>query len=355
MALEPYFPRKHHFGCSDARFTRSVNTGRFTVARLLWSLSPQPRRRPERLTTMTTMDTRMEGTNRSNARFGIIAGLALLMGALSACSAGADSAGDMAMEAGAVIEQDAAAADTAATGEDSSANSTRSGERAIITTGSLYITVEDPIAAADKAVTIVEAAGGRVDARREASPEENFGGAAQLTLRIPSDKLSDALDDLRDLGNVDEFTTSSSDVTAEVTDLEARISTLRASTLRIEGLIEDATKIEDIITLENELASRQAQLESLEAQERGLSDQVSMSTIELSLTTEPVVIVDDSPKNFLDGLQAGWGALVAFASAAAIVIGVLLPWLVVPAAVAAAIIVPMRVKKHRAQAAQQPD
>lgn len=300
---------------------------------------------------MATMDTRVEGTDRSKARFGIIAGLALLVGALSGCSAGADSAGDMAMEAGAVIEQDAAAADTDATGEDSIANSTRSGERAIITTGSLYITVEDPIAAADKAVTIVEDAGGRIDARQESSPEENFGGAARLTLRIPSDTLSDAIDDLRALGTVDEFTTSSSDVTAEVTDLEARISTLRASTLRIEGLIEDATKIEDIITLENELASRQAQLESLEAQERGLSDQVSMSTIELSLTTEPVVIVDDSPKNFFDGLQAGWGAFVAFASGAAIVIGVLLPWLVVLAAIAAVIIVPRRLKKRHDAAA----
>ena len=54
-----------------------------------------------------------------------------------------------------------------------------------------------------------------------------------------------------------------------------------------------------------------------------------MSTIYLSLTTEPVVIVDDDPETFLDGLEAGWNALVGFVQFALVILGVLLPWLAV--------------------------
>src|SRR5690606_34760267 len=180
-----------------------------------------------------------------------------------------------------------------------------------IITGSMYMTVEQPIEAADEAANIVLDAGGRIDARRETAPSEGYGGAASLTLRIPSGQLDTVVDRLRALGTVDEHNTDVSDVTNEVDDLEARISTLRASTARIEALMVDAQDISDIILLEDELARRQAELESLEARQRGLNDQVSMSTIHLSLTTEPVVIVDDDPETFLDGLEAGWNALTA--------------------------------------------
>lgn len=201
-------------------------------------------------------------------------------------------------------------------------------DRAVIITGSIYMTVEQPIEAADKVVGIVQAAGGRIDARRETAPSEGYGGAASMTLRIPAGQLESVVDRLRELGEIDEYSTDASDVTNEVRDLDARISTLRASISRIEGLIVDAKDISDIIYLEDELARRQADLESLEARQRGLKDQVSMSTIYLSLTTEPVVIiVDDGPQNFLEGLETGWNGLTAFVQSGLVVLGVLLPWL----------------------------
>ncbi len=115
------------------------------------------------------------------------------------------------------------------------------------------------------------------------------------------------VEDLRTLGTVDQFSTDSYDVTTQVTDLEAQISTLRASTGRIEALLGQAKDISDIITLENELDRRQAQLESLEAQQRGLDDQVSMST---STCRSPPSRSSSSrmtaPQSFWDGLVSGW-------------------------------------------------
>ena len=223
-----------------------------------------------------------------------------------------------------------------------------SDNRDVIVTGALYITVEDPTAAAVTAAEIVRDAGGRIDGRSETAPDDYNGGSAWLTLRIPTNELDTTVDELRDLGTVDEYTTDSYDVTNEVTDLEARISTLKASTARIESLLAQAEDISDIIKLETELADRQGTLEGLEARQRGLNDQVSMSTIDLSLTTEPVVIIDEEPPgSFWDGLVSGWNGLVSFLSGALVVIGVLLPWLALMALITFAVILAVRAGSAR--------
>jgi len=294
---------------------------------------------------MSIMSTHPKATPRRTRRGGITAAfLAIAVAAgLSGCSASADESTAQGADAAYGNAEAPAAADVA---EAAKASTT---DRSVIITGAMYMTVEDPIAAADQAEGLVQKAGGRVDARNETAPDEHFGGAATLTLRIPQDGLDAVVDDLRTLGTVDQFTTDSYDVTVEVTDLDAQISTLRASTARIEGLLADAKNISDIITLENELDGRQAELQSLEAQQRGLNDQVSMSTIDLSLTTEPVVIVieDDSPATFWDGLVSGWSGLVTFISVALVIIGVLLPWAALLALIVFGVVFTARAAKSR--------
>ena len=291
---------------------------------------------------MSTMSLTLQAAPRRARLGGAIASLFVVVGMLAGCSASADSGAEMAI---AVAEAPAAA--DAAEVTQSSADGLSSTDRSVIITGAMYMTVDDPIAAADQASGIVQAAGGRIDARSETAPDGRDGGSASLTLRIPSDDLEAVVDDLRELGAVDQFSTDSYDVTTEVTDLDAKISTLRASTERIQALLLEAKDISDIITLEKELDSRQAELESLVAQQRGLDDQVSMSTISLSLTTQPVVIVDDAPETFWGGLVSGWNALVTFLSGALVIAGVLLPWLTMMALIALAVVVVVRATKSR--------
>ena len=299
---------------------------------------------------MDTMSTHMEGTMRRARGIGVIVGWFVFAGVLAGCSSGqSDSAGSEANGGDSFAEAPAAVDSGAAeySGDKASPEGT---PRALITTGSLYITVEDPLAAADAAADVVKKAGGRVDARSESAPTERDGGSAMLTLRIPSDDLDPVVDQLRTLGEVDHYDTDSIDVSNEVTDLAARISTLRASTERIQKLLTDAKGLPDIITLEDELSRRQAELESLEAQQRSLKDQVSMSTIDLSLTTEPVEIVkdDDSPDSFWDGLVAGWNGLTATVSVVLVIAGVLLPWFALFALITLAVLIPIRARRARA-------
>jgi hypothetical protein len=300
---------------------------------------------------MSTMSENKEGTMRRMRSIGVIAGLIVMAGVLAGCSSSSDSSsgGDPAY-GGDEAYADSGVANAGASDEEAaSAPRSSTADRSVIITGAMYMTVEDPIASADRATGIVQSAGGRIDARSETAPDENRGGSASLTMRIPSNRLDAVVADLRELGTVDQFSTDSYDVTVEVTDLEAQISTLRASTQRIEGLLADAKDIKDIITLENELDGRQAELQGLEARQRGLNDQVSMSTIDLSLTTEPVVIVvvDDSPETFWDGLVSGWNGLVSFVSVALIVVGVLLPWVALAGLITIAVIASVRMRRSR--------
>ena len=121
---------------------------------------------------------------------------------------------------------------------------------------------------------------------------------------------------------------NASDVTQQRQDLDGRIEALTASVDRLQQLLAEATTVADLIAIESELTTRQAELDSLTQQRDWLVDQVDFSTITVDLVTEDVA-PDPQPDDFWSGLVAGWNALVAFASWLGVAVGVLLPWLLV--------------------------
>lgn len=215
--------------------------------------------------------------------------------------------------------------------------------RAVITTGTISITVDTPSTAAEKAVRITDAAGGHVDGRNEHPSTGGDPGTAQLVLRIPSAKLDAALAELKKLGRVENVSLSTQDVTGQSQDLGARITALTTSVDRLVQLMSRATTTADLISIETALSDRQATLESLQAQKRGLDDQVDLATLTVELGTAATAPIR-TPATFLSGLIAGWGSFVAFLSGALVVVGVALPWLAFAAVIAA---IPVLVVRHR--------
>lgn len=218
--------------------------------------------------------------------------------------------------------------------------------RDVIVTGSMTVTADDPIAASRDAVRLVESAGGRVDGRTEYAPANGDAGSATLILRIPAERLQEVLDDLADLGRADEISTSTSDVTVLVADLESRIATQRGIIDRLNTMFARATTIDELITLETTIAQHQATLEDLEAQQRSTADQVALSTLSLYLRSEAEAPAQE-PMDFLTGLAAGWGAFVGFFSGLLVALGVLLPWLIAAGIVSAAIVLFVRWNRRR--------
>jgi hypothetical protein len=224
-------------------------------------------------------------------------------------------------------------------------------DRQVITTGYMTVSVEDPIATVDKAVQIAEAAGGRVDARTEYAPTNGDQGSASLTLRLPSATLTASIDKLKALGTVESVSLSAQDVTTTVQDLDARITALQASLDRLLALMKKATTTESLIALETAVSERQGNLESLEAQQRYLADQVTLSTIELSLIS-PANAPADVPQNFWSGIVVGWNAFVSAMSGLLVILGVILPWLAIASLIAGAVLLIVRWNKRRHPRAQ---
>ncbi|MEP6844114.1 MAG: DUF4349 domain-containing protein, partial [Pseudolysinimonas sp.] len=205
----------------------------------------------------------------------VLIGSVLLIAALSlaGCSAGASSSAPGFSTNGGSHQSEAVAPD-AANGSAVKANdgNASKADRSVVVTGTVTVTAENPLAAAGKAVSIVEAAGGRVDGRTENAATNGDRGSATLLLRIPAAKLTATLDALKKLGRADQVAIDATDVTTETQDLAARIDALRASVTRLLQLEATATDTTNLIAIETAISDRQVDLERLEAQQRRLTD-----------------------------------------------------------------------------------
>lgn len=285
-------------------------------------------------------------------------GLTLLAVLVAGCSnGGADSGGASMTDTRAFSGEDSVAgggdagAAAADVGDDAAADpGADAAGRQVVTTGDVALTASDPRGAADGVVALVEEAGGRVDARQESSAraEDGTDASADLTVRVPADDVSDLLDALEDLGDVQDVDLRSEDVTAAAQDLDARIRAMRLSVARMEDLLAGAATQADVISAENTLTERQAALEQLESQRARVAEQVALSTLHVMIWSDgaPAPTTDERT-GFLGGLAAGWEALVGVLGVALLVLGALVPWLAVAALVVAAVVAVRRVLRRR--------
>ncbi|MER5936327.1 DUF4349 domain-containing protein [Streptomyces sp. NPDC001928] len=278
-------------------------------------------------------------TRRSAQSAQALVGLMLAAAlALTGCSGANDSGGDSDSAAGAAAQADSKA--EGSQGAPGSGADADAGKRAapvkvpathIIRTASLTVQVKDVPNALDEARTTIENAGGFVGDETTTRDEEGHEHT-RVVLRVPVDQYAEVLADLEGAGKLIERSAKAQDVTDQVVDVESRIKTQRASVARIRELMDQATRLSDVVTLEGELSSRQADLESLLAQQASLKDRTSLATITLSLSETPVkkAAKDDDP-GFVDALAGGWNAFVTMVRWLAVAFGAVLPFAAVAA------------------------
>jgi len=210
----------------------------------------------------------------------------------------------------------------------------------ITRSATMTVVVGDAAAAATRLRAIATAHGGVVTTENVVSGgEKSYYATSTIVLSVPADELDGALTDVAAVGEVMLRTIQSTDVTAKVADVESRITTMRASIVRMQELLKRAGSVAEIAQVETELTKREADLESLLAQQKVLAQRVAQSPITVTLTRVAVVEPDPVPETgFIAGLKAGWHALKVFGVALLTVIGALLPFLVVLALIAAPVV-----------------
>ncbi|MFI7132503.1 DUF4349 domain-containing protein [Nonomuraea sp. NPDC050153] len=203
-------------------------------------------------------------------------------------------------------------------------------DRQVIYTGSMTVRAKQVTAAVQQAKQIVTSAGGYL-AKEETSSASDTEDTAMLEFKVPPDKYADVLARLgQDLGQQLSMNQGTQDVTMQVADVNSRLKSAQQSLDSLRTLMKKADTIGQVLQVEREISSREADLESLQAQQKELATQVAMATLTLRLVG-PVTEVKDpeeEPAGFLGGLKAGWNALVSFTKVALTVLGALLPWLV---------------------------
>ena len=220
--------------------------------------------------------------------------------------------------------------------------------RAVVSTGTLGVRVEDLATASAAVEGLATGAGGLVTASRAGVAGEDQ--QAHFTLRVPSPAFEDVQQAVAELGQQTDRSSTTQDVTAEVADVDSRVASAQAVLVTFRDRLPQARTIPDVLAIEGEIATRQADLEALQARQRVLADQVALATLEVTLTQgAPTSVVAAQSPGFTGGLGAGWHALGAFLRVAALVVGAVLPF-VVPVAVVAVPVVLLRRRRTRGAA-----
>jgi hypothetical protein len=109
---------------------------------------------------------------------------------------------------------------------------------------------------------------------------------AQSTIsgQVPAASLDSFIAAASTAGDVRSISTSAYDVTSQSVDLDARIASLTSSIDRLRQLMSSAANVGDLLAAEGQLASRQADLDSLTSQRAYLSQQVTMSSVSVTIT-----------------------------------------------------------------------
>jgi hypothetical protein len=166
----------------------------------------------------------------------------------------------------------------------------------IVYTGRLRLEVAEVGPAVDAATRLIVDFGGYV----AGSQAENTttSQSASITFRIPAARWDEALRGLRAQAQrvVTEYT-ESADVTADVVDLDARITNLRAGEVQLQELMDRASTIDDVLKVQRELSSIRGQIEQLTGQRDYLQRQAAHGTL---------VVYFETPVAAAAVAQEGW-------------------------------------------------
>jgi hypothetical protein len=249
-------------------------------------------------------------TTPTAARKGFPLILALGLLTVPAC-AKAERSTDMQTASAPVVAQAAAGGQTTP----STSQGGEAAERKIIRSAELTIESRDVAASRDRAIRLVEQAGGYV-----ASSTENQGGhddewsTVQLSFKVPADKLSALLTELRGVGTRTAHEhVGSQDVTAEFYDTEARLKAQRAVEAQLLVIAREAHTVPDLLAVQRQLGEVRGEIERMEGRRNQIVHQVSLSTVQLTVRREQAVasasIVSSVQKAGGDAVSVGAGLI----------------------------------------------
>ncbi len=232
-----------------------------------------------------------------NMRYGryalVVMALAALVVVLSSCARERYKASQGALEARlgappaeAPMAADAAKAESvmdAEGGKAAGATAAAAGiTRRIIMTGQLRLEVANLAETINRIRKLAEEVGGYLAGSNVYETSEGMR-SGEVTLRVPAGQFAPVFAQLKELGSAKSYSEDSQDVTEEWVDLEARIANKKAEEKSLLALLERKGELEDILKVQREVFRVRGEVEQMEGRLRYLKNQVSLSTITVSM------------------------------------------------------------------------
>ena len=125
-------------------------------------------------------------------------------------------------------------------------------------------------------------------------------------LKVLPVNLTAFVDAVKGLGRLTAQSQGTEDVTNQIIDVDARVTTARASLNRMREFLTKATTVAEAAAAETEVTRRETELEQLLAQQSSLTGRVAMVTVTL-LITRPLspVTPPAKPPSVVDALRNG--------------------------------------------------
>ena len=187
---------------------------------------------------------------------------------------------------------------------DSSSVSAAAVERIVIKNADLAIVVADVAGRMKNIQIMAEQMGGFVVSSNLYKSYTNTNlevPEAQIVVRVPVEKLDDALEQIKkDVVDVQTETVSGQDVTSQYVDLKSRLKNLEAAEAQLNDILQNATDTTDVVNIFNQLVSYREQIEVIKGQIKYYDESASLSAITVRIiaeeTVQPLVIGKWEPK-----------------------------------------------------------
>lgn len=215
-------------------------------------------------------------------------------------------------------------------------------DQLIIQNASLSIAVADPAQSMADIVKMTEEMKGFV-VNSNIYKTQNENGLelpeGHLTIRVPAEKLTEAIDRIKDLTpdpatDILSENRSGQNVTKEYTDLNSRLKNLEDAEAQLREIMASATRTEDVMSVFNQLTQVREQIEVIKGQMKYYEESAAMSAIDINVRSKsaiaPLSIGGWQPAGVArDAIQSLINALKFLANAGIWIILFLLPVFIV--------------------------
>jgi hypothetical protein len=180
-------------------------------------------------------------------------------------------------------------------------------DRKIIRNGEFTLETKNPIEDQRKLAAIAESLGGFVVTSEFQQSATQSTSTVNVIVRVPAANFQKATDEIRKTGiRVLHEKLSGKDVTEEFVDLEARLRAQKALEAQYLEIMKRASKISDVLEVQQKLTEVRTQIEQQEGRRRYLENQSALSTINISLQT-PAPLVAATQTGFWASIRNSFG------------------------------------------------